>query len=254
LVVVVAVLLPVTAIILTALTRAWGLLPTFDNLTLENFRYVLFDLRLSQRAIRNSLFLAVTAATATMLIGTVISYVVIKTRIRGRKLLDLLGTMPYSVPGTVFALGMIIAWNRAFWGRLNIYNTILIILVAYIARYLAFSLRTVGASLHQVAPALEESARVSGASWFQSLKDIVLPLIKPGIAAGWLLVFMPTLRELTISILLWSAGNETIGVVVYNLNSAGQVTASAALATLMIAVILILNGLVKRLTGGKYGY
>ncbi|RKX73901.1 MAG: iron ABC transporter permease [Spirochaetes bacterium] len=254
LVILVIVVLPVIAILLTALTRAWGLPPTLDNWTLENFRYVLFDLDMSRRAIRNSIFLALSASTITTLMGAIISYVVVRGKMKSRQLIDFLASIPYSIPGTVFALGMIIAWNRAFWGRLNIYNTIWIILFAYIARYLAYSVRTVGSSLRQVDVSLEEAAWVSGSGWLQSFKDIVLPLIKSGLFASWFLVFMPTLRELTISVLLWSTGNETIGVAVYNLQEGGDVTSSAALAIIMIIVIFAGNYLIKKITRGEYGY
>jgi len=252
--IIIIVVLPIIAILLTALTRAWGLLPVISNWTLKNFKYVLFDLDMSKRAIRNSFFLAVSASIITTFIGAVIAYMVVKIKVKGSQMLDFVSSIPYSIPGTVFALGMIIAWNKSFFGKFNIYNTIWIILVSYIARYLAYSVRTVSSSLMQIDNSLEEAARISGSNRIQSFKDIVIPLIKPSLFASWFLIFIPAFRELTISVLLWSTGNETIGVAVYNLQEGGNVTASSALAIIMVLVIFLGNMIIKKATKGEFGY
>ena len=246
---------PLIAIVLTALTRAYGLAPIPSNWTLQNFYDVLFINRTAQRAIRNSLLLALGAATVVSLLGSIIAYIVVKTKVRGRYLLDFGSNMPYALPGTVVAVAMILAWLKPipFLG-FSLYNTIWIILVAYIARYLAFGVRTTTGSLAQIHASLEEVARNSGASWLRTFRDVVIPLIRPGLFAGWFLVFMPCLRELTISILLWSAGNETIGVMVFNLQESGNTVASAALSVTMIVVLMAANFAVRKATGGRLGY
>jgi iron(III) transport system permease protein len=246
---------PVIAIVLTALTRAYGLPPTPANMTLQNFYDVLFINPTSQRAIRNSVFLAASAATIISFLGALIAYIVVKTRTRGRFWLDFFSNMPYALPGTVVAVAMILAWLKPIpLIKVSLYNTLWILLVAYIARYLAFGVRTTSGSLAQVHDSLEEAAQVSGANWLQTFRDVVVPLIRPGLFAGWFLVFMPALRELTISSLLWSARHETIGVMVFNLQESGNTTASAALATVMMAVLTAANLLTRRLTGGRLGY
>lgn len=246
---------PIVAIFLTALTRAYGLPPTPANLTLDNFRDIILFMPSARRAIRNSVFLAISAATIISFFGALIAYIVVKTRLRGRFLLDFLATMPYAIPGSVVALAMILAWLRPLpFTRIVLYNTIWILLIAYMARYLTFGVRTTAGALTQVHESLEEVARVSGANWLQSFRDIVIPLITPGLFAGWFLVFMPALRELTISSLLWSVGNETVGVMVFNLQESGNTTASAALAVLMMAVLIVANLVTRRLTGGRLGY
>lgn len=253
-IVLISTVLPVLAMVFTALTKAYGLPPVISNWTLDNFHYVLVELQMTKRAIRNSFFLAVSASTVTVFSGLIIAYIVVKTRTKGKQLLDITASMPYSVPGTVFALGMILAWNKEFFGSFSIYNTIWILLAAYIARYMAHAVRTTSASLAQIHDSLEEAGRISGARWTQSFRDIVLPLVRPGIFAGWFIIFMPALRELTISVLLWSAGNETLGVAVYNLQEGGDVTSASALAVVMVAVVLTGNLLIRRVTGGAYGY
>jgi len=246
---------PSLAILMTALTRAYGLAPVPGNLTLNNFYDVLFVSQTSVRAIRNSVLLAIGAATIVSFLGALIAYIVVKTKLRGRTLIDFLANVPYSIPGTVVAVAMILAWLRPIPGlRFTLYNTIWILLVAYIARYMAFGVRSTSGSLAQVHTSLEEAARISGADWLQTFKDIVVPLIQPGLFAGWFLVFMPVLRELTISILLWSTGKETIGVMVFNLQESGNTTSAAALAVLMMLVLVVANQVTRRLTGGRLGY
>lgn len=243
---------PLIAIMLTALTEAYGLAPVPSNWTLQNFHHVLFINRSTRRAIQNSLFLAVTAATIISTIGALLAYLVVRTKLKGRSAIDVISNLPYAMPGTVVAVAMILAWLRPVFG-IRLYNTIWILLVAYVARYLAFGVRSTTAALAQVHISLEEVARVSGAGWLRSFRDVVVPLIWPGLVNGWFLVFMPALRELTISALLWSSRNETIGVMVFNLQEAGDVSGAAALASVMMLFLVVANTVARRLSGGKLG-
>ncbi len=246
---------PLIAITLTSLVRAYGLPPLPANLTLQNYYDVLFLNRATQRGITNSITLALASATVISILSALIAYIIIKTKMRGRALLDFISNAPYTLPGTVVAIAMILAWLRPIpLFQFRLYNTIWILLVAYVARYLAFGVRTASASLAQIHDSLEEAARISGANWLRTFRDVIIPLIRPGLFAGWFLVFIPTMRELTISALLWSSGNETIGVMVFNLQQSGNTAASAALAVVMVAVLLIVNILTRRLTSGKLGY
>jgi iron(III) transport system permease protein len=246
---------PLIMIFLTSLVRAYGLPLIPENFTLDHYRNVFLLMPESQRAIRNSLLLAGSAATIIAFLGSVIAYICVKTKLRFRGLLDFFSSIPYAVPGTVVALAMILAWLKPIpLLGFSIYNTVWILLVAYIARYLTFGVRTTAGSLAQIHDSLEEAAQISGANWLQSFRDIVIPLIVPGLFAGWFLVFMPCLRELTISVVLWSVGAETIGVMVYNLQEQGSTPDSAALATAMLVVLFGINFLTRKLTGGKVGY
>jgi iron(III) transport system permease protein len=246
---------PVLSIFTTALIRAYGLPPTLGNLTLDNFAQVLFMNAAARRGIVNSLMLSAAAATIIAFLGALIAYILVRTKLPGREVLDFFSAMPYAVPGTVVALAMILAWLKPLpLTRIVLYNTIWILLIAYIARYLTFGVRSTAGSLQQVHPSLEEAARICGANWLQSFRDVMLPLITPGLFAGWFLVFMPCLRELTVSILLWSAGNETVGVMVFNLQEDGHITLCAALAMMMLAVLVGANLVTRRVTGGKLGY
>jgi iron(III) transport system permease protein len=237
---------PLTSVFLTSFLKAWGLPIKPENLSLKNYRYILFGYAYTQMAIKNSFLLALSAATATTLLGSIIAYIVVKTRLKGRRLLDFLATLPYSIPGTVVAIAMILAWTGQF--KITLYNTFWIILIAYIARYMFFAFRNVSASLEQIHPSLEEAARVSGATWLRNFRDIIVPLVRPGLVASFLLVFMPTLRELTISVFLVGPKTTTIGVAVYNLQEEGLYQTSAALASLVIVIVFLGNYFVRKIT------
>ena len=246
---------PLLSIVLTSITKVYGLPPFPSNWTIANFHDVFFGNLTVKRAIKNSLFLAFSAATIISILGSLIAYIVVKTKIRGRYALEIISNMPYALPGTVVAVGMILAWLKPVpLIGVRLYNTIWILLVAYIARYLAYGVRTTSSSLTQVHESLEEAARISGAGWLRTYVDIIIPLILPGLFAGWFMVFIPCLRELTISALLWSTRNETIGVMVFNLQDSGNTVASAALSVIMISVLIIANLITRKLTKGKAGY
>ncbi len=240
--------LPLAGVLLTALTRAYGRPLGVDNLGLENFRLILFHLPAVWRAARNSLILAASAATVCVILALAVAYLRERRRIRGRDALETLVTLPFAVPGTVLALAIVLAFLKPVFG-LQLYNTLWIILVAYIARFLALALRPVAAALVQLHPALEEAARASGASLWRSLADVTVPLLRSGLLAAWVLAAVPALTELTLSVILWSAGNETIGVMAFNLHEEGKVLLSAALASLIVAASL-LGHFVARYLGG----
>jgi iron(III) transport system permease protein len=243
------IVLPTVTIFLVGGLKTYGLPFTAENLTLANYRYILFDWKLTRDAIWNSVTLGLAAALITMFAGVMISYVIVKMKVRGKGLLEFLGMLPFSVPGSVIALGVMLAWSGKF--GINIYNTVWIILVAYIARYMAFSLKANSAALEQVHDSLVEAARASGAGMGQALRDIVLPLVRPGMFAAFFLIFLPALRELTVSVLLYGPTTRTIGVAIYTLNEDGETVYSAALAGIALMIIVTAQTLIGRFTRAR---
>ncbi|EGY34579.1 binding-protein-dependent transport systems inner membrane component [Aggregatibacter actinomycetemcomitans serotype e str. SC1083] len=238
------IVLPTATIFLVGGLKTYGLPITWENLTMENYKFILFEWQLTKDAIHNSVSLGLAAAVITMFAGVMISYVIVKMRVRGKAILEFLGMLPFSVPGSVIALGVILAWSGKF--GINLYNTVWIILIAYIARYMAFSLKANSAALEQVHDSLVEAARACGASMWQSLKDIVIPLVRPGMIAAFFLIFLPALRELTVSVMLYGPSTRTIGVAIYTLNEDGETVYSAALAGIALIIIVVGQTVIKR--------
>ena len=242
----ITVILPTVTIFMVGSLKTYGLEFEPDNMTLDNLKYILFDWKMTKDAIWNSFYLSLAAAFVTMLVGTLISYVIVKMKVRGKFVLEFLGVLPFSLPGTVIALGVILMWSGKF--GINLYNTAWIIFVAYVARYMAFSLKSNSAALEQVHDSLEEAARACGATHWQALKDIVIPLIKPGMVAAFFLIFLPALRELTTSVLLYGPTTRTIGVAIYTLNEDGETVYAAALASVALVIIVVGQLVIKRIT------
>ena len=247
----ITVILPLFTIFGVGFLKAYGVPMKLANMTLNNFKYVLFESKMARDSIRNSFFLSITSAVITMLVGTMIAYVIVKIQPKGKGVLEVLGVLPYSIPGIVLAVGVILTWSGAFY--VNLYNTIWIILIAYIARYMAFSMKSASASLEQVHDSLEEASRTSGASHFESLLDVTLPLIRPGMVAGFFLIFLPAMRELTTSLLLYGPFTRTMGVAIYSINEEGYTVQACALAGVAIIIIVIGELLLRFVTRERRG-
>lgn len=247
LVFVIAILLPYAALIAVSVSKSWGL-AFWKNLTLANYLFVLFEYDVTQRAIVNSLILAVASASIAALLGAVIGWIDLRTRIPGRRLLDYVALIPLGLPGIVMAVALIQFWLRV---PVPLYGTLGILLLAYTARYIPLGVRAANTALRQVDPSLEESARILGASWGMTMREITLPLIRPGLFAGWILVFVPAIQELSASILLFSSDSMTLAVAVYNLYETGYVEPVAALAIVNMAIIGAAIWIANRLSGAR---
>ncbi|MGL5434892.1 MAG: ABC transporter permease [Lachnospiraceae bacterium] len=244
------VVVPLGMIFLVALVRAYGLPLIPENFTLANYIKV-FSSSGTLSSVQNSLFVSIAAGIICMFLGTLVAYVVQKIKPRGKGILEVLSVLPYSIPGTVLAIGVILAWSGSL--GINLYNTIWIILVAYLARYMSFSMKTSSAALLQVHPSLEEAARTCGASHTESLKDITLPLIRPAMVSGFFLIFLPAMREVTTSVLLYGPYTRTLGVQIYSLRDAGMMPQAAALGSIAIILIIICNTIVTQITKDRKG-
>jgi iron(III) transport system permease protein len=237
---------PIGVLTLTAFSKSWIDPPALANLTLSHFNAALFDDQIAARGILNSFRLATAAALIAVLVGAAIAYLDVRTELRGRRLLDYLAILPLGLPGTVIAVGILLAFIRP---PFSIYGTIWILLVAYVARFIPLATRSVNATFRQIDPSLEEAARITGARWLTAIRRILVPLSRPGLLVAFILVFIPAFGELSATILLYTGGTETIAVAIYRLNDLGQLEVVSALAVFTIGVILTLALLVSWLSG-----
>jgi len=204
--------------------------------TLERYAEVLFNNPLTARATVNSLFLGAAGATLTILFSLIISYIVQRTRVKGRALLDYLATLPAAVPAVVFAVGLL--WGYIFL-PVPIYGTIWMLLIAYIAHYIPFGVRATTSGLAQIGVELEESSRVHGEGWAGTMRRIVVPLLKPALTVGWILLFVEFIRSLSLSILLYTPESVVMPVVIYELYETGAYPALSAFSVLQTMLIFI---------------
>jgi iron(III) transport system permease protein len=135
---------------------------------------------------------------------------------------------------------------------INIYNTLSIMVIAYMIKYMLMGMRTVVSAFSQISPSLEEAAQISGARWLRRFKDVIAPLILPSIVAGWFLIFMPCFYELTMSTLLYSTDTKTIGVELYTYQTYHSVQTASALASAILITVILFNWILNKLTDGKF--
>jgi len=218
------------------------------NLTLDPYRFILTYPNLAD-SVWNSLILAFGSATLIMLVTSVICWIVVKTRIPGRWILDNIASLPMVFPGLVLGLAIMIFYLNF---DIGIYGTIWIMFVAYITRFMPYGLRYNTTSMLQIHKELEESAAMSGAPWFTTFYRIVLPLLKPGLVAGWIYIMIVSIRELSSSILLYSPGTEVVSIVIWELWENGQYVELSALGVLLILALFVLVLLAQWL-GKKFG-
>jgi iron(III) transport system permease protein len=193
------------------------------------------------RAFQNSFTLAFSASLVLIVIAVPLAYFIVWRRSWLLAVLNLAAELPYALPGIVLAIAAILIFIKPLplFG-VSLYNTIWIILFAYLARFLTLALRPVVSAVHQTDRSLEEAARMTGARFIFRLRTVLFPLLAPAAAAGGILVFMTSFNELTVSALLWSAGNETLGVIVFNLDDGGYSVLAAAVAAVTVVVIVAL--------------
>ena len=244
------VVLPFMVLLWTSLQKFYAV-PSWQavqNLTLDPYRFIL-NYPNVQRSVWNSLMLSFGTATLVMLITSVICWIVVKTKLPGRWLLDNLASLPMVFPGLVLGLALMIFYLNV---DIGVYGTLWILLIAYITRFMPYGLRFNTTSMLQIHKELEESAATSGASWFTTFRRIILPLLKPGMLAGWIYIMIVSIRELSSSILLYSPGSEVISVIIWELWENGQFVELSALGVLFILMLFVLV-MVAQYIGKKFG-
>jgi iron(III) transport system permease protein len=220
----------------------------FSRMTLEHYRAVA-DMAKAGTALKNSLVLGLGSATLVMGFMAVAAWLVVRSRVPGRQAVDHLAFVPLVIPGLVLGLSISFVYLRS---PVPIYGTLYILLIAYCTRYMPYGMRYAVTSMQQIAGELEESAQVSGASWWQTFRRVLLPLLSPGLLAGWIYILVVSVRELSSSILLYSPGNEVLSILIWEQFQNGQFTELSALGVLMVLTLVVLVTIAYKL-GAKVG-
>jgi len=233
-----AVALPITAVILTASTRTLSGGMAADNFTTANFMRVFSNTGGGMSALGTSLTLALGAALCTGLLGSLIAYLISRgdgsgEKMRGRAAIDAFSSLPNVIPGMVVAVGLILAWNQRWW-PVTPYNTVFILLLAYVCLLLPYPVRYVGAALRQIGMSLDNAARVAGAGSARVLRSILAPLVAPHLLVAMAVVFAIATRELVTSIMLAPPGIKTVAIFVFRQFEQGSPATGMAMAVIAI--------------------
>ncbi len=241
--------LPCGALVAMSFFPTVGTIPSLDELTLSHYAY-LWSAGPVWRAVTNSLVLAVLTATVCCGLAIVIGYLIVRTRFRGRAVLDYIVVLPLAVSGIAIAVGLVLVYTSQPFVELRFYGTRWLLLLAYVALMMPIAVRAVQTSLMQIGAELEEAARVAGASWLQTMARINLPLIRQGVGYAWVLVFLGVIPELSASIILRQLGNDTVATILLDLwGGAGGFQRAAALGTVMFLLTAFVFFLTRRITG-----
>jgi iron(III) transport system permease protein len=223
-------------------------LAALENLTFDAYRAVISYPDIAS-VVRNTAVLALGTAVIVMLMTSVLAWIVVRTRWPGRGFLDTLVSLPLVFPGIVLGLAVMIAYLHI---DIGIYGTLWIMLVAYVTRFMPYGMRYATTSMLALHKELEDSAAMSGASWRMTFQRIILPLLKPGLIAGFIYIVIVSVRELSGSILLYSPGSEVVSIMIWEYWQNGQYVELSALGVMLIAVLLCFV-LAAQFVGRRYG-
>ncbi len=236
----VAVILPLAALLLTSFQQFATVVLSESIFTAANYRTAL-QMGTLGSAFTNSLELGLSVATIGSVVFGVLVWIIYRSRMPGRGLAEYVMMVPQAVPRLVFGLGLLWAWITI---PIPLYGTIWLLGLAYFTVFIPLGLRTLAGVVMQIDLSLDECAQVCGASWGQRMRTISLPLLRPGLAACWLLIFIASVRELGVSIFLMGPNSKVIAPAITNawLSSSSELSAAMALlqtATVFIAVIVL---------------
>lgn len=243
--------LPMAALIGTSLVPTYGVVLSMQTITLANFEQVLLRQAVTGRAFLNSTIAAGVAALILAGLGVLLAKATSGPSSPSRSLgrfVAMLAETAYAIPGIVISIAFILTFLRPLpLVGVSIYNTLSLIVLAYLCAFFAVALKPVSAACLQLDPALDEAARVAGAGWSMRMRRIFLPLVAPAAAAGGMLVFLTAYNEITVSALLWSSGTETIGTVIYSYENGGYTVLAAAMSTVTVVATVTLMALLDLL-------
>ena len=243
------VILPFVTVALTSFTVNMGKSIGLSNMSMSAWNKV-FSRASILSSTKNSIIAGLAAAFFGIVISCIMAYLLQRTNVKGKRIPDFLITLGSGTPSVTIALALIISMSGKF--KINIYNTLTIMIIAYMIKYMLMGMRTVVSAMSQVHPSLEEAAQISGANWLRMLKDVTVPLIGASIVAGFFLIFMPSFYELTMSTLLYSSNTKTIGYELYIYQTYHSQQVASALATAILLFVIIINYLLNKLTKGQF--
>ena len=242
-----AIVIPLVQILASSFFPIFGLY-NLEHLTLDNWRSVFSDRR-AMNGLKNTVLFSTVAAAAVVVIGGLIGYIRVRTRHWLGRQLELLAWLPWTLPGIVLGLALLWAWALPP-APFNLYGTATVIIIGFIVKGLPLGTATMQAAVHQVSGELEESSRVHGGRWITTARLILIPLIRRGVLASFVIVFALAARDLTIPLLLYRGGTETMTVALLYYYEEGMMSTLSVVAVIQLALVFALLA-IERLTRGK---
>jgi iron(III) transport system permease protein len=230
--------------------RIFGVFLPGRTFTTRHWQYLLNDPSF-WFSLKNTIVMGAAAATGSLILHSLLSYVIIKTSFRAKKALEFLTWLPWAVPGIVWGLGMFWAYVGGIRLPFQLYGTLSIMTMAMIIKEMPIGTRAVSGGLMQLGNELEESSRVHGATFLRTFRSIVVPLLAPTFLATWIMIFLTSVRDLSTVILLYSAKSKVLSVLNYELWASGRMESALAVG-LVTTLIVIIAAVLARVLGLRH--
>jgi iron(III) transport system permease protein len=228
---------PLLAVVSMAFMKYWApyaLKPA--NLTFGNFKYVLFDYPQVWPSVQHSLLLALLGASTCIALAVALAWYVIRMRGRFAAVVEYAMVLPLGVPGIALGVGILSLWILVPGG---IYGTLWILLLAFVTAHIPVAMQFVSSALHRIHTDLEDASRMAGRAWLGTLRRIDLPLMRPALVGGWLLMYVVILREISLVILLYNPSTVVLSVGLMDVWSSGFYPELAVYSLLLLVLGLV---------------
>jgi iron(III) transport system permease protein len=244
-----SVFLPMFVLIQAAFSKAWGRGLSLQNLTLDNFHYLLFDQTQAKQTILNTFVYSSLTAFAAIVLALAIAYVVSRKLVPGSNLLAFLCMAPFVIPGIVLAIGFYAAYTAPPFA---LYGSATILVLAFVTRFLPIAYTSSASGLKSINPEMEEAVRILGGSRLLAIRKVLVPLLKTSIAGAWILVFIPATRELSSAIFLVGPHTRVISVMLFDLSEEGNFEVLSALGVILLVATLVIAGIGFKIIGRDF--
>ncbi|MBV1799179.1 iron ABC transporter permease [Siccirubricoccus sp. G192] len=244
-----AVALPLLVLIQASFAKAWGRGLTLDNLTLRDYRLLLFEHEMALTSVWNTIWFSGVAATLAVGLALLIAYIVARKLVPFGEALGFLAMAPFVIPGIVMAIGFYAAYAPP---PLALYGTATLIILAFTARFLPIAYANSTAAMRAVHPEMEEAARILGSGRLHAIRHVTAPLVKKALLGGWLIVFIVASRELSAAVFLVGPRTRTMSVLLYDLSEAGNFEVLAAFGGILLVITMVFVGIGMKLVGRDF--
>jgi iron(III) transport system permease protein len=244
-----SVAMPVAVLAEASFARAWGRGLSPGNLTLANYKFLIFQHETAMSTIWNTIWFSAASATLAALLAVLVAYVVNRRLMRFAGVLGFLAMAPFVIPGIIMAIGFYASFAAP---PFSLYGTAAIIILAFTARFLPIAYANATSAMGTLHPEMEEAARILGCGRLQTIARITMPLLRKSLLGGWLIVFIVATRELSAAIFLVGPNTRTMAVLLYDLSEAGNFEVLAALGGILLVITLALVGAGMKLLGRDF--
>jgi iron(III) transport system permease protein len=244
-----SVFLPYLFLLQAAFAKAWGRGFSFDNLSLKNFHFILFEHATAALSVWHSFLFGGAAATLGAVVTLGVAYIVTRRLVPYAEVLGFLCVAPFVIPGVVLAIGFYAAYAPP---PLALYGTSMIMILAFTTRFLPIGYVNASSALRSLNPEMEEAVRVLGGSRITALRRVVAPLLKRSLLGAWLLMFIPATRELSTAIFLYGPNTKVVSVMIFDMSEEGNFEYLAALALILQVLTLPLLYIGQRAIGRDF--